>query len=84
MKRLTMKDGDGLHSVESVPDAIERLALYEDLHEEMLSQYERLTAELAAKRGAGKEKTARFREDLGNKLLYSQMISLFKTHGLDR
>ena len=82
MNRLTMKDGDGSYSVNSIPDAIERLAMYEDLYEEILSQYERLTAQLAAKRSEGREKTARFREDLGNKLLYSQMISMFKQYKL--
>ena len=47
-----------------------------------LAAFERMLAALQEAKAAGKEKTAAFRQLLGNKMLYKNMLDLYGIYGL--
>lgn len=61
---------------------MERLEQFEAALAEVVSGYDRMAAELEALRAAGKTKTVRFRELLGQKLVYGMILEIFRRHGL--
>ena len=77
-KRLTYM-ASGKYKADSTSLAVNRLAVYENLHEQLICDSERLTAELAALRAAGKEKTARHRDLLSQKLCVVYALSPFNS-----
>ena len=74
MERITEKTASG-YSVppERLPDALRRLGELEDWMESLEAERDALSARLASLRKEGKEKSARFRETLGEKLLVSSI-----------
>ena len=74
MERITEKTASG-YSVppERLPDAIRRLGELEDWMEGLEAERDALSARLDSLRKEGKEKSARFRETLGEKLLVSSI-----------
>ena len=93
MKRYTSKPAgsDCYHvspdTILQTPDgctgsAINRLGQFEDLCEELYAQQEELSRSLEALRREGKSKSAKFREQMGRKLMNSSFISLLQVRGL--
>jgi len=64
-------------------EAIERLAKFENLLEEMMHQKDELPRELAKLREQGKEKTYSFREILSNKLTIETFLRIMKDFGIE-
>ena len=48
----------------------------------MLTQYESEKAAMDELKAQGKEKTATYRQFMGNRLFYSRLIALYKEYGL--
>ena len=63
-------------------EAIERLAIFENVYLALLAEQERLTALLDRLREEDKTKSVQFREALGQKLTNSRLIILLESHGL--
>ncbi|MCL1981616.1 MAG: hypothetical protein FWG53_00805 [Clostridiales bacterium] len=84
MKRYTTINPDGAISVPEtdLPEALSRLAAFEDAFFELAQRQAEIPAELSSLRAAGKEKTVRYRELLAQKLMNSQIITLFYGHGI--
>lgn len=61
---------------------MERLENFEKALKDILNEYEKLGNELEKLREEGKEKTTKFRELLGRKLVYSMIITIFKRYNL--
>lgn len=61
---------------------MDRLERFEKALNDILSGYIELGEELENLRNAGKMKTAKFRELLGKKLVYSMIITIFKRYDL--
>lgn len=80
MQRITHRE-NGAITVTDAAQAAEKLARFEDLCEQLEAQQEQIGAQLAALRAAGKEKTARFRELMGQKLVNASTIGLLKGSG---
>lgn len=81
MQRITCRE-NGTVIVADAAEAAQKLARFEDLCEQLEAQQEQLGAQLADLRAAGKEKTARFRELMGQKLVNASTIGLLKGSGL--
>ena len=79
MQRLTCRMEDGSYSLSGeMQAAVERLGAFETL----AAEQEAIGAELAALRLAGKEKTCRARELMGKRLMNSNLLALFRLHGI--
>ncbi len=61
---------------------MERLERFEKALNDILSEYDNLGKELEKLRNEGKNKTTKFRELLGKKLVYSMIITIFKRYDL--
>ena len=61
---------------------MERLERFEKALNDILKNYNELGKELEELRNQGKMKTAKFRELLGKKLVYSMIITIFKRYDL--
>ena len=59
-----------------------RLAAFEGAYKELADSMITIPAELAKLKAAGKEKTVRYRELFGQKLMNSQIAALFERHGV--
>jgi len=83
MKRLTIRTDTGY----SVPDselseAFHRLAAFEDIYEELADNAVMIPLELEKLKTAGKEKTVRYKEMLGQKLIENHIRAMFQRHGI--
>lgn len=58
------------------------LERFEEALKDILKEYDNLGRELEELRNEGKNKTTKFRELLGKKLVYSMIITIFKRYGL--
>lgn len=63
-----------------MPD--DRLSAFESMLEEIQSDYEFKTAEIAKLKAEGKEKTVTFKQYLADKLLYQRILAMYEKHGL--
>lgn len=61
---------------------MDRLERFEKALNDILNEYNRLGEELEKLRNEGKNKTTKFRELLGKKLVYSMIITIFKRYDL--
>lgn len=61
---------------------LERLERFEKALNDILKNYDELAKELEKLRNEGKMKTAKFRELLEKKLVYSMIITIFKRYDL--
>jgi len=83
MKRYTQRTDIGY----TIPDhelqeAVSRLAAYEDIYDDVAGGICGLPSALEALRVDGKEKTVRYKELLGQKLLYNYIAALYERHGI--
>lgn len=92
MKRMTKSENgmfyvkkDHVREIEAgyAGDAIERLAVFEDVYLRLVEQQDEYEAELEKLRAGGKEKSVRFRELLGNKMMNGNTLKLFEIYGLE-
>ena len=63
-------------------DTINRLESFEMMLSDIQSQYDDKTKRMAELKSVGKEKTATYRQLLGEKLQLSNMISMYRFYGL--
>lgn len=93
MARLTEKIENGQYQLtlssvcssdtELAGCAVEKLAKYENLHEDLLRTQQEIAAELETLRQAGKKTSVRFRELMGKKLMNAHMLDLFQLYAID-
>ena len=60
----------------------ERLAAFENIYDNLLSEQAVISKQLAELRDAGKTKTTQFKELMTKKLINTSTLSLFKAYGL--
>ena len=60
-----------------------RLAAFENVYDELKNDLTAIPAELKKLKAAGKEKTVRYRELLGQKMINNHLIQLFERHGIN-
>ena len=83
MERYTRRGDQGWQVPEGQEQAaLERHAGLEDAYEELQSGLALLEAQMEPLRAAGKQKSARFRELMGERLLLRRMLELLERHGL--
>ena len=78
MERQIIKKENGTYEIIDMEKAIENLVRFEELYEYIMNRETSIPEELAKLRNEGKEKTVRFRELMGQKLLNTSFISLLK------
>ena len=61
---------------------MERLQAFEEMLRDVLSQYEREKQAMDQMKARGKEKTATYRQYMGNRLMYGRMLDLYRQYGL--
>ncbi len=61
---------------------MERLQAFEEMLKDILSQAEREKKAMDDLKAQGKEKTATYRQYMGNRLVYSRMLDLYRQYGL--
>ena len=61
---------------------MDRLEAFEAMMKRVLEQSELEKNRMDALKKQGKEKTATYRQYMGNRLFYNQMIALYKEYGL--
>lgn len=77
MERLTRRDETGAVALAegcTVPQALERLAGYENAHAFLLEEVRRAEARLDALRGQGRGRTAAFQQALAEKLHLAALL----------
>ena len=86
MERLTRRNAAGAWELppDRLEEAAERLARWEGLPAELEEELAAISAELEALRGAGKEKTVRFRELMAKKLTDRSLLLRLEEAGLTR
>ncbi len=65
-----------------ISDHEKRLEAFEKMLLSVKEQYETADAKMKQLRGEGKEKTATYRQLMGNKLQYQNILSLYKLYDL--
>ncbi len=61
---------------------MERLQAFEKMLEDIVLRYEQEKKTMDALKDQGKEKTATYRQYMGNRLMYSRMLDLYRQYGL--
>ena len=61
---------------------MERLQAFETMLEDIVKKADEEQKIMEDLREQGKEKTATYRQYLGNRLMYNQMIAMYKKYGL--
>ena len=61
---------------------MERLEAFEAMLKTVLEQYESERATMDQLKAQGKEKSATYRQYMGNRLFYNQLMELYKKFGL--
>jgi hypothetical protein len=83
MNRYTKKENDKyIIDDKNCEDAINKLAQFENIIDELLLKQEEISKELDILRKAEQSKSYKFRDLLGHKLINSSLITIFKSHGL--
>ena len=59
-----------------------RLAAFEKMLEDVQKNYKNTEQKMAGLKAQGKEKSATYRQLMGNKMQYQNMISLYEIYGL--
>lgn len=60
----------------------DRLAAFEEMLVQVQNHYQDTTAKMEQLKADGKVKSATYRQLMGNKLMYQNMLSLYQVHGL--
>ena len=61
---------------------MERIEAFEAMMAKVLAQYEAEKAAMDELKAQGREKSATYRQYMGNRLFYSRVIALYKEYGL--
>ena len=61
---------------------MERLEAFEAMMNQLVKQAEEEKARMDELKALGREKSATYRQYMGNRLLYSRMIEMYKQYGL--
>ncbi len=61
---------------------MERLQAFEEMLKDILAQAEREKKAMDDLKAQGKEKTATYRQYMGNRLMYSRLLDLYRKYGL--
>ena len=61
---------------------MERLEAFEAMMNQIVEQAELERAKMDELKSQGKEKSATYRQYMGNRLLYNQIIALYRKYGL--
>ena len=61
---------------------MERLEAFEAMMKAMLEQSEREATQMEKLKAQGREKSATYRQYMGNRLFYNRLIALYKEYGL--
>jgi len=78
----TEADADSKTPDTELHKALQRLASFENVYDEIAESMVAIPLELKKLKAAGKEKTVRYREMLGQKLMDNQIKALFERHGI--
>ncbi|NLW92389.1 MAG: hypothetical protein GXY34_12425 [Syntrophomonadaceae bacterium] len=71
------------HSQGYLGEAINRLAVFENIVEELMTSQKQISEDLEKLRGQGKEKSVRFKELMVKKLTNINTLILFKSYGIE-
>ena len=84
MERLTKKSEQNKYMIDysEIDDAIERLALCENIYEDLIKSQIDIHNELEKLRGEDKTKTVKFKELMVKKLTNNNMIIQFNMYGI--
>ena len=63
-------------------DREERLAAFEKMLADIEKNYADMQQKMDALKAQGKEKSATYRQFMGNKLVYRQLLSMYELYGL--
>lgn len=63
-------------------DKSERLAAFEKMLADIEKNYGDIQQRMDALKAQGKEKSATYRQYMGNKLMYRQLLSMYELYGL--
>ncbi len=63
-------------------DNSERLAAFEKMLADIEKNYGDIQQKMDALKAQGKEKSATYRQYMGNKLMYRQLLSMYELYGL--
>ena len=63
-------------------DAEKRLAAFEKMLSAIEENYAGIVSKMEALKAQGREKSATYRQLMGNKLMYKDMLSLYELYGL--
>lgn len=86
MARYTAPTDDGTgYMLNGVADeeAAARLALFENIYEDLLREQEEIAGQMEALRAEGKKNSVKFKELMGKKLANGNTLMLFKAYGLE-
>lgn len=61
---------------------MERIEAFEKMLHDVLNQYELEKEKMDELKAAGKEKSATYRQFMGNRLVYNRILELYKQYGL--
>ena len=61
---------------------MDRLEMFETMLRDVLEQSETEKRKMEELKAKGKEKTATYRQYMGNRLIFSQILALYKKYGL--
>lgn len=61
---------------------MERAEAFEKMLSDIISQYEYEKAKMDELKARGKEKTATYKQYMGNRMVYGRIIALYREYGL--
>ncbi|MGN0607935.1 MAG: hypothetical protein ACI4J6_01915 [Oscillospiraceae bacterium] len=61
---------------------MERTEAFEKILSDIVAQYEYEKAKMDELKAVGKEKTATYKQYMGNRMVYGRIISLYREYGL--
>ena len=61
---------------------MDRLQAFEDMLSDIIAQFEKEKRAMDELKAKGKEKTATYRQYMGNRLMYIKMLDLYEQYGL--
>jgi hypothetical protein len=84
-RRLTTRAEDGTASVDPdmMQEAIQRLAAYEDMHDDLEARYEDLEEKVEERKAAGAIKGAAGNQLLAQKVALKTTLGMFEIYGIE-
>lgn len=79
---ISQKDSFVQRQKEDPMNDTRRLEAFESMLQWIQGDLERTQAQMEQLKAAGKERSATYRQLMGNKLLYKQMLQLYRLYGL--